>query len=60
MNQTQSNVLLIGTKTTASIKKIKSKYITVKPFSFRPVTAKDVLDVTSTLDGTKSSGGDIP
>ena len=43
-----------------SIKKIKSKYITLKPFSFRPVTVKDVLDVISTLDDTKSSGGDIP
>ena len=43
-----------------SIKKIKSKYIIVKPFSFRPATAKDVLDVIFTLDSTKSSGGDIP
>ena len=43
-----------------SIKKINSKYITVKSFSFRPVTPKDVLDVISTLDDTKSSGGDIP
>ena len=36
-----------------SIKKIKRKYITVKLFSFRPVTPKDVLDVVSTLDDTK-------
>ena len=43
-----------------SIKKIKSKYIIVKLFPFRPVTAEDVLDVISTLDDTKSSGGDIP
>ena len=43
-----------------SIRKIKSKYIIVKPFSFRPVTPKDVLDVISTLVDTKSSGGDIP
>ena len=43
-----------------SIKKIKSKYITVKLFSFRPVTPQNVLDVTSTLVDTKSSGGDIP
>ena len=43
-----------------SIKKIKSKYITVKPFLFRPVTPKDVLDVISTLVDTKSSGRDIP
>ena len=42
-----------------SIKKIKSKYITVKPFSFRAVTLKDILDVISTLDNTKSSGRDI-
>ena len=43
-----------------SIKKIKSKYITVKHFSFWPVTAKDVLDVIFTLANTKSSGEDIP
>ena len=42
-----------------SIKKTKSKHITVKLFSFRRVTTKDVLDVLSTLDDTKSSGGDI-
>ena len=41
-----------------NMKKIESKYITVK--SFRPVAPKDVLDVISTLDDTKSSGGDIP
>ena len=29
-------------------------------YSFQSVTAKDVLDVISTLDDTKSSGGDIP
>ena len=44
----------------SSIKNIKSKYIPVKPFSFRPVTPKDVLDVISTLVDTKSSDGDIP
>ena len=27
---------------------------------FRPVSPKDVLDVISTLDDTKSSSGDIP
>ena len=43
-----------------SLNKIKSKYITINTFSYRPVTAKDVLDVISTLDDTKSSGGDIP
>ena len=43
-----------------NIKKIKSKYITVKPFSFQPATPKDVLNVISTLVDTKSSGGDIP
>ena len=32
-----------------SIKKIKVKYITVKPFSFRPVTTKDVPDVPDLL-----------
>ena len=42
------------------IKKIKIKYITVKPFSFRPLTAKDVLNVISTLVDTMSSRGDIP
>ena len=47
-------------KNLPSVEKIKSKYITVKPFSFQPVTAKDVLDVISKLDDTKSSGGDIP
>ena len=41
------------------IKKIKSKYITVKPFSSWPVTFMNVLDVITTLDGTKSSGGDV-
>ena len=41
------------------IKKIKSKYITVKPFSSWPATFKDVLDVITTLDGTKSSCGDV-
>ena len=41
-----------------SLKKIKSKYITVKAFSFQPVTPKDVLDVISTLLDTKSSGAD--
>ena len=41
------------------MKKIKSKYITVKFFSFLLVTPKDVLDATSTLDDTKSSGVDI-
>ena len=43
-----------------NIKKIKSKYIIVKPFSFRLVTPKDILDVISTLVDTKSSGADIP
>ena len=43
-----------------NMKKIESEYITVKPFSFRPVAPKDVLDVISTLDDAKSSGGDIP
>ena len=43
-----------------SLNKIKNKYITINTFSYRPVTAKDVLDVISTLDDTKSSGGDIP
>ena len=43
-----------------SIKKIKSKFIIVKPFSFRPVTPNDVLDVISTLVDAKPSGGDIP
>ena len=33
--------------------------MTVNPFSFQPVTPKDVLDVISTLDGTKPFGGDI-
>ena len=39
--------------------KIKSEYNIVRPFSFWPVTTKDVLDVISTSDDTKSSGGDI-
>ena len=43
-----------------NMKKTESEYITVKPFSFWPVAPKDVLDVISTLDDTKSSGGDIP
>ena len=43
-----------------SVIEIKTKHITVKPFSFRPVTPKDVLDVFSILVDTKSSGGDIP
>ena len=43
-----------------SIKKIKSKYITVKLFSFQPVTPKDVLDGISILVDTKPFGGDIP
>ena len=43
-----------------SIKKIKNKYIAVKPFSFRPVTPKVALDLISTLVDTKSSGGDTP
>ena len=47
-------------KNQPNIKKIKGKYITVNTFSFRPVTTKDVLDVISTLDDTKSSGGDTP
>ena len=47
-------------KSHPNIRKIKSKCITLNIFSFRPVTAKDVLDVISTLDDTKSSGGDIP
>ena len=47
-------------KNHSSIKKIKSKYITVKVFSFRPVAPKDVLDIISTLFDTKSSDGDIP
>ena len=47
-------------KSHPSIRKIKSKYVTVKSFSFRPVTLKDVLDIFSTLVNTKSSGGDIP
>ena len=47
-------------KSHPSIRKIKSKYITLNIFSFRPVTAKDFLDVISTLDDIKSSGGDIP
>ena len=42
-----------------SLNKIKNKYITINTFSYRPVTAKDVLDVISTLDDTKSCGGDI-
>ena len=37
----------------------KSKYITVKSFSLRPVTPKDELDVISILEDTKSSGTDI-
>ena len=52
--------MLISTKKHPSTKKIKSKYNIVKPFSFRPVTLKDVLSVSFTLDDTKSSGGDIP
>ena len=42
-----------------SVDKIKSKYITVKAFSFQPVTPKHVLDTISTLADTKSSAEDI-
>ena len=42
-----------------SIKEIKTKYFTVKPFSIRLVTPKDVVDVVSTLVDTKSSCGEI-
>ena len=59
MNETQSKALLIKKKAPQP-KKIKNKYITINTFSYRPVTAKDVLDVISALDDTKSSGGDIP
>ena len=38
---------------------MKSKYITINPFSFQEVTPEDVLDVLSTLDDTKSSRGGI-
>ena len=67
MNQTQSKVLLTNANPPPlppppppSKNKIKSKYITAKPFSFRPVIPKDVLDVISTLADTTPSGGDIP
>ena len=43
-----------------SIKEFQSKNFTVKPFSFQPVTPKVVLDVISTLDDTKSFGGEFP
>ena len=46
-------------KNNPSIKEIKTKYFTVKPFSIRPVTPKDVVDVVSTLVDTKSSCGEI-
>ena len=42
-----------------SIKIIKSRYITIKRFSSGAATPKDVLDVISTLDDTKSLGEDI-
>ena len=46
-------------KNHTSVKKIKGKYITINSFSFQSVVSKDVLDVISTSDDTKSSGGDI-
>ena len=63
MNQTQSKVLLINTTLPPpppNKNKIKSRYITAKSFSFRPVIPKDVLDVISTLADKMPSGGDIP
>ena len=42
-----------------SVQKITWKHITVKPFSFQPVTLKHVFDVISALVDTKTSGGDI-
>ena len=63
MNQTQSKVLLINTilpPPPPNKNKIKSRYITAKSFSFRPVIPKDVLDVISTLADKMPSGGDIP
>ena len=47
-------------KNHSNIKKVKSKCITVKTFSFQTVTPKDILDVIFTLDATKSSGWHIP
>ena len=42
------------------IKKIKGKYITGNPFSFRPVTPTNILDIISTVNDAKSSGRGIP
>ena len=56
----QSKIFFNKYKNHPSLKKIKSKYITIKPFSFRPVIPKDVLDVNSTLVDTKSSSGGVP
>ena len=64
MNQAQSKVMPIKYKNETSIKKIKAKYIIIIPFSFRPVTPQNVVDVISTLHDAKLSGeilsGDIP
>ena len=46
-------------KNPPSGEKIKSKYITVKAFSFQPVTPKHVVDTISALVDTKSSAEDI-
>ena len=47
-------------KNLPSIKKIKSKYISVNPFSLRPVTPKKAIHVISALGDEKSSGGGNP
>lgn len=38
---------------------MKTKYITINPFSFYPITPKDVLDAIPILGNTKSSGRNI-
>ena len=61
LNEPDPNKSIVNKyKNHPNTEKIKSKYITVKSFSFQPVNPKYVLDIISTLVDTESSRGEIP